>query len=254
LIGQDAYLFLGLDEKGGLYFDPDFHANHNEFLNFMLMPQGWTLSMELCFYLLAPLLVRRSVLMLGMIIVASLAVRIALAFWLGWIGDPWNHRFFPSELALFLCGSVSYRIYHVMRTGKMDAKSWYLWVALGAAAGCALLVNRLPGGIETWLNIGFVVAVLSALPFLFKLTKSWSIDRHIGELSYPVYLSHMMVIWLFVLMEVQEGLERSIGIILVTLILSFTLYWNIDRKVDIFRHNFRMTKAVNLHDSNIQQT
>jgi len=236
LFGQDVYPFLGLDGQGGLYFDPNFRANHNELWRIMLVPQAWSLSLELCFYLLAPFLVRRSAAMLVLMIAASLALRVVLALWLGWKDDPWAYRFFPSELALFLCGAAAYRVYRAVRMGKMDAQIWFGWGALGVAASTALLVSRYPGGGVIWLNIAFVVTVLLVLPFLFKLTHKSKIDNYIGELSYPMYLCHMLVIWLFTFMNNPHDFGRSAGILSVTLLLSLMLYWGVDRKVDNFRH------------------
>lgn len=246
LFGQDGYLFLGLNDAGGLQFDPNFWASGNAFWNFMFLPQGWSLSLELCFYLLAPLLVRRSVPVLAAMIILSLAMRYVLAQQLGWRGDPWSYRFFPSELALFLCGAGAYRVYRAARIGKMEASTWGGWVALGIAVGFALwvsnnlnfvlLMSNNSAEAATWLNAGFVVAVMLALPFLFRLTQHSRIDRHLGELSYPMYLSHMLVIWLFYLMDIPDGAGKNAGILSVTLLLSMALYWWVDRKMDDFRH------------------
>ena len=244
LVGQDAYLFLGLDGQGGLHFDPNWRANHSRFLYFMLVPQAWSLSLELYFYLLAPFLVRRSVAMLSMMIAISLTVRCVLVFWMGWKDDPWAERFFPSELALFLCGAVAYRVYRAVRDEEMHAQYWVGWGVIVAAAGAALLVNRYPAGDVMFLNIGVVVAILLALPFLFRLTQHSKIDLYIGELSYPMYICHVMVIWLFGMMHIQNGTARSVGILSITLFISVLLYWGVDRNVDNFRHRkFSATHA-----------
>jgi peptidoglycan/LPS O-acetylase OafA/YrhL len=236
LFGQDAYPFLGLNGQGGLRFDPNWQANHNGFFYFPLIPQAWSLSLELYFYLVAPFLVRRSVPMLAMMIAASLTVRYVLALWLGWKGDPWLYRFFPSELALFLCGAAAYRVYRVVRDGRMRAQNWIGLGATGVATGAALLINRYPAGGAMSLNIGFVISILLVLPFLFKLTKNSKIDHYIGELSYPMYLCHMTVIWLFNAMPIQNGMGKSAGILSLTLFVSMVLYWGVDRNVDNFRH------------------
>ena len=236
LFGQDAYLFLGMDGLGGLQFDPDFRASHSQFHDFKLVPQAWSLSIELCFYLLAPFLVRRSAAWLASMITACIALRFALAYWLGWQDDPWSYRFFPSELALFLCGAGAYRIYRAVRIGKMDMQTMSGWVALGVAAGAALTTSYYPSPVVVWWNIGLVVSVLLVLPFLFSLTKRSKIDGHIGELSYPMYLCHMLVIWSFDLMQVQRGMVWSACVLFATILLSIVLYWHVDRRVDDFRH------------------
>jgi peptidoglycan/LPS O-acetylase OafA/YrhL len=236
LLGQDAFYFLGLDKLGGLYLEPNLWINHNEFYKFMFVPQAWSLSLELYFYLLVPFLVRRSVPMLALIILASLGIRLLLMLCFGWKSDPWAYRFFPSELALFLCGAAVYRVYGVAKVKKMDVRTWLGWCLIGMAACAALLINHYPGGFIMWKNIGYFVAIVLALPFLFKLTKHSKIDSFIGELSYPMYLCHMLVIWLFQLIGVTTGVQWSIGVLLVTLLLSVILYWCVDRNISAYRH------------------
>jgi len=234
LFGQDAYQFLGLNSMGSLQFDPDYHQN--KFFHFMWVPQAWSLSIELCFYLLAPFMVRRSATALALMISASLLLRFVLAYWLGWQDDPWSYRFFPSELALFLCGAGAYKIYRSLHQKTIDTRTRIGWVALGFAAATALATSHYPSPFNIWLNIGLVVTVLLILPVLFRLTQRSKIDGHIGELSYPMYLCHMLVIWSFDLIRVPRGVTWDIGVLATTLALSIILYWYVDRNVDNFRH------------------
>lgn len=236
LLGQDAFYFLGLDKFGDLYLEPDLWMNQNEFYKFMLVPQAWSLSLELYFYLLVPFLVRRSALILALIILMSLGIRLLLVLCFGWKSDPWAYRFFPSEFALFLCGAAVYRVYGVAKVKKMNVRAWLGWCLIGLAGCIALLINHYPGGFIMWKNIGFFVAIVLVLPFLFNLTKRSKIDSFIGELSYPMYLCHMLVIWLFQLVGVVTGVQWSVGVLLVTLLLSVILYWYVDRNISAYRH------------------
>ncbi len=75
----------------------------------LLIPQGWSLGMELWFYMLVPLFWRCSTKTLVTVIGASLLCRIAiiessLPFY------PWQQRFFPAELMFFLLGMLSFRL------------------------------------------------------------------------------------------------------------------------------------------------
>ena len=72
----------------------------------LLVPQAWTLGVELTFYLIAPFVLPRRRLVY-VLFAASLALRVA--FILRGFGrfDPWSYRFFPTELALFLAGALS---------------------------------------------------------------------------------------------------------------------------------------------------
>jgi peptidoglycan/LPS O-acetylase OafA/YrhL len=72
----------------------------------LLVPQAWTLGVELSFYAIAPIILRNKAILLRLL-TASLATRTALL----WIGlgtqDPWTYRFFPAELSLFILGALS---------------------------------------------------------------------------------------------------------------------------------------------------
>jgi peptidoglycan/LPS O-acetylase OafA/YrhL len=80
LVGQDALQFFS-------------RADGQPFYTLAPVPQAWTLSLEICFYAMAPFLVRRSPSFIAAVIVASLAVRMILQFAFGVSGDPWSYRF-----------------------------------------------------------------------------------------------------------------------------------------------------------------
>jgi peptidoglycan/LPS O-acetylase OafA/YrhL len=40
----------------------------------------------------------------------------------------------------------------------------------------------------------YLAIVFISIPFLFNYTKSFKRDKFIGELSYPIYLTHLIVI------------------------------------------------------------
>jgi peptidoglycan/LPS O-acetylase OafA/YrhL len=94
LLGQDWVLFSGVSE-GKLVFEPEpFKGSGILLLNGLLVPQAWTLGVELSFYLVAPFLLRNRRLMLG-ILFLSLLLRVVLV--VDGLGrkDPWTYRFFP---------------------------------------------------------------------------------------------------------------------------------------------------------------
>lgn len=49
------------------------------------------------------------------------------------------------------------------------------------------------GQIKAW---PYYALTTVTIPFLFAETKRWRWDRWIGELSYPIYLIHFLVIWI----------------------------------------------------------
>ncbi|WYX21057.1 acyltransferase family protein [Achromobacter xylosoxidans] len=108
ILGQDWPMFFGI-EQGGLAFTGSFAHSEVPLYQGLLVPQAWTLGVEMSFYLVAPF-VLHSPRRLLVLLVASLALRAALiASGIG-LGDPWTYRFFPTELALFLLGSLSHQV------------------------------------------------------------------------------------------------------------------------------------------------
>ena len=83
--------------------------------SFFFVPQAWSLSVEIAFYIIAPFLVLRSWWLLGLLLLASFGLRVVL-YHRGYDFDPWSYRFFPNELAIFLLGGFSYSLYAKLKS------------------------------------------------------------------------------------------------------------------------------------------
>ena len=80
----------------------------------------------------------------------------------------------------------------------------------------------------------FYVGVWIATPLLFDLSKNSRLDHLLGQLSYPIYLSHVLVIVGVRRIDafgIDKGLVATAG----TLALSTCLYLLIDRPIEPFR-------------------
>jgi peptidoglycan/LPS O-acetylase OafA/YrhL len=226
-------LFLTL-KGGALSFLPNFEADPHPLYQLLVNPPAWTLGVEFSFYLIAPFLVRRPAQTIAAILFASLALRLFLQFAFGWHGDPWSYRFFPSELAVFLIGAIGYRVYR-SQSAVLDRRLLGLFVAVCVATAVALLINRWHGASRV-ASVAFLLAVFLAIPALFRLTKGYALDRHLGELSYPVYICHFLVIWtLDAVVSSNAGVLRGLEIVTLTLLLAAALYWWVDRPLDAWR-------------------
>ncbi|MFZ2153296.1 MAG: acyltransferase [Microgenomates group bacterium] len=157
---------------------------------FLLIPQAWTLVLELWFYLLAPFIVTKKWWIIVIFAGLSLLSRWVVAI-NGGKGDLWEYRFFPSELIYFLVGVFSYKIYKIfnLHTSTYNICGiFFLIVAVGALStfnfwGGQILVR------EWW----FYILMMTLIPFLFVVSKNSWVDRQLGELSYPVYITHILV-------------------------------------------------------------
>jgi peptidoglycan/LPS O-acetylase OafA/YrhL len=113
---QDLVMFLAIDtQTGSLYFTKNFYQEPMPLYKLLIVPQTWTLGVELTFYLFAPFFVKRKTITICIIAVLSIAFRLFMVKRGGLGNDPWNYRFFPFEIALFLLGGLGYRVYRKLK-------------------------------------------------------------------------------------------------------------------------------------------
>jgi peptidoglycan/LPS O-acetylase OafA/YrhL len=207
LFFQDVVMYLGLDTTGHLFFTSNFWNTNPMLHEFLFIPQAWTIGIELMFYLIAPFLVQKRTKFIAGLIGCSVLLRVILIFGFGLINDPWSYRFFPTEMVFFLLGVLAYRVYK--RLPQLHIKEQYpqfIWIIL---LGITICFTFVPGNfyVKGYLYLG---AFFIALPFIFMLTKRWKFDRYIGELSYPVYISHMLI-FSGVKLSINQSINQSIN-------------------------------------------
>ncbi len=237
---QDMSLFLSIDFKTGmLYFTKSEWISQPSVWFFHFIPQAWTLSLEMCFYIIAPFLVRRRVYIIVFLLLLSFSARAYLysqGLNYGW----WTYSFFPTELALFLMGSVSYRIFKALRD-KFDYNSkWPLgiWILIIIATLCYPLFPK-TSTVPNFFSDGkimFYLLIFLAMPYLFIYSYNSKIDRFVGELSYPIYLCHLIIIPFFGLpLEKGKSLFTILLIIGMSVALSLVTIVVIVRPIDRYR-------------------
>jgi peptidoglycan/LPS O-acetylase OafA/YrhL len=155
---------------------------------FYVIPQAWSMSLELMFYALAPFLVRRHWLILVAYIAATYAARQLLMTY-GLTGSGFVYRFFPVELGLFLAGVLAHRVFAFADArGKVNLAAS---VTVTAALISMMFIMRYW---DVWESHRFYALVVVALPSLFLVSRYFAFDRWLGELSYPIYLCHLAVL------------------------------------------------------------
>lgn len=203
LFGQDWVMFLQHDHGQAFGIAKDFRLNETPLLTYLVVPQAWSIGVELSFYLFAPYLNRLKTVDLALSAALALSVRILAKNYLGLSNDPWSYRFFPFELTWFLAGMLGYRLYD--RLGSRADFSRFVegkWRYAGAAALLLLVLHAHARGVGylcsaigydrgIWLSYLLWPIVVAALFLTFR---NHRLDRFIGELSYPIYLVHVAVI------------------------------------------------------------
>lgn len=191
IFGSSWAYWLGFD--GSIYFTMDYTSSPYPVWGTMILSPAWTLDLELSFYLLAPLLVGLRLRYILAIIAASLVARFSW-YAMGHDVDPWNYRFFPFEIGLFILGVAAYRVSSMVAWRPSAMILMTVFAALvGSILGYDLL--GLPHGSFNSFVYLFIFAAL--LPYVFNLTRSWKFDRFLADMSFPLYLAHWPV-WIFI--------------------------------------------------------
>ena len=194
LFFQDWVLFSGVEENK-LVFATNFFNSEVALYQGLLVQQAWTLGVELTFYLLAPFILFRKKILIALLL-SSLLLRVYLiSIGLG-AKDPWTYRFFPTELALFLLGALAHQVLlpiyqknlSTTRIEKYSKISTYFLVLL------TLVFSFIPiKEIQKSIALFSIFLLLMPFTFIFQANRKW--DKWIGDLSYPIYISHMLVIY-----------------------------------------------------------
>jgi peptidoglycan/LPS O-acetylase OafA/YrhL len=157
---------------------------------------GWTLGAEMTFYLLAPWLLRSDRLAFAAL-VGSLAVRIIVFFALGPVGPHaptfatyiiWSYFFLPSTFMFFMLGHLARRVPYIATAGQ--------WPAFAILIAALWFVSRSSWGPGSdWFRFNDYAATVLfalALPGVFQATKNNRVSNWLGDLTYPLYLTHDM--------------------------------------------------------------
>ncbi len=194
----------------------------------------WSLGVELVFYFFTPFCLtgRFRWLRLSLLPLASLATYAFLTSKSSWI-IPWTYNLFLPNAYLFASGAAAYFL----------SKRWiprienykYLNAGLCLAVISYLIFNQyMPNYLRLATAnsspLGTFLFVF-ATPFVFQATKRSKLDRFLGDLSYPVYLSHMFVIYNF-------PYFRSSHPAVVTLAVALVIELTVVRLVERYRVTF----------------
>ena len=248
LFGQDWVMFSAIKD-GHLIFSENFQNSEVLLAGGLLVPQAWTLGVELTFYLIAPFVVSSRKVMY-LLLIDSIALRLTLIKIGIGMNDPWNYRFFPTELALFLVGALSHQIlyplYKKVFVSKIDLVS-NLSTYFLIIFSLFFFVLPIPG---IYKNLFLFASFALLLPFTFVFNNKNKWDRYIGDLSYPIYIGHMLVIIIVTnIMSIFPIHDKKIfAFICVFFSILFAVFLNkcIGIPVEKIRNRFRSLRSAGI--------
>jgi peptidoglycan/LPS O-acetylase OafA/YrhL len=219
VIGLDWVFLFGINRSGNLFFTKNFNAQAPNVYNYAFNSIAWTVGIELLFYVIAPWLNKRKWTILLLLFTLSFVLRLLFAF--EW-GDmpPWNYMFFPTQLMFFIAGMLAYRFIDVVRLNWGKHLKTAIYLAYLAVVLCYYQFFA-----ESYYKqAALFLCVTLCTPFAFDLTKKSKLDRLLGNLSYPIYITQELAIHLTASKRFPIILDKGLTTLLLDILLSVIIY------------------------------
>lgn len=221
------------------------HGLYPDFIN-TVVPGGWSIAVEMSFYLLVPFLflkiknTKQSFFFLVFTLILRFVLHALLSRYSFECDRVWNSYLFfylPSQLPVFALGIL---FYHIVKEGyKLVISPLLLLVTFLLIVGQIIGYSIFPKHIL--FSISFVVIGLALSKKEFKLIVN-PVIIYIGKISYSMYLSHFAVIYWMTKYNYLNFLEgdnlyinlvnygiRFLIVIVLSVLLSFIMYKIIER-------------------------
>lgn len=182
-IFQDLLRTLGYDAHRGAFIP--WTGSGEAARQFGIVCQAWTLGVELLFYLLAPFIVRDVRRLLGAMLLFAI-LRHFMGAWpvsQGIVVVLTSFGSFLTYMPFFLTGAALCHLF-VTRKGPQ-------FIAVAACAFGFALVIRIGSQLAGHSAV-YVTVLIAAIPLLFLKFK-WRADGFLGELAYPIYITHFLI-------------------------------------------------------------
>ena len=240
------FLILGQDLLFYITYSPKFfsftsnYSEHYPYLNkVLIVPQGWTLSLELYFYFIYSLLQKYKKSLI-FIFITSLLLR--LYFFQISLGtqEPWDYRFFPLEVNFFLLGvsvfALVCKFNHLLDLKSIKLLQKILYLLFIGLIVCKSLID-LPPLISTILYVSLYLIVL---PISAEINLNSKIYNYLGQLSYPIYIVHILVIQIFTYWsgDLQEYQSTIIQLFLIIMLVGSLILKFIVNPIEKYRKRF----------------
>lgn len=230
-------LMIGSDWLRQIHYDPTtgtFHwwlrtipegPNLYGMYHYLAVPQIWSLGVELIFYGIAPALVLLRTRTLVVLCAAFCLFGNELTAPLAYAHMLPNVNFW-----FFLLGMIVYRSMHWV--APVPRPVHFVLAAIPFAVSFAWPMFKMDSEVRISAGINVLLFVFAlGLPSLFLLAKDSKTDRWLGELSYPIYITH----FLFAFPAAEYGKYAGLACLLASVAMSVILLIVVQAPIDRFR-------------------
>ncbi len=215
-----------------------FSINDNNIAGgYLFLYQAWSLQMELLFYLFVPFLLKIKKNFLFFVALYFIVFHGIIAP-MSYVSPNLQSFKFLSFLIYFLLGISSYK-YIYKRIQNLRLNKYYsagFLIFLAYLIFYQLIPGRIPEQ-DFYLGMIYYIPFAIAISFFFQMTRNNKWDRFIGELSYPIYMSHFIIAKiLYSLPHSNSQLLNTFPIMIGTVLFSLLLVKFVQNPIDSFRH------------------
>lgn len=178
---------------------------------FTLLPPVWSLGVELQFYLMAPLLLRKKRYILFGIVISYFFYVLAS---IGYINtDYFGYRLIVGVLFMFLVGVLLQEAIEKNSYARQTLSFLYMSILL-------LYIYIQTIGYKAPYNHETILGLLIGIPLLYFFRKGFAknIDIFFGQVSYAVFLLHFPILWIF--KEFFKSELLIVSVVIVTILVS----------------------------------
>ncbi|RQX84867.1 acyltransferase [Burkholderia anthina] len=215
----------------------------------------WTLSLEVQFYAIYPLLfaLRRRIGMPAVVAAVAL-VNVASA----WLLERHDLQFFTSYWLSWTIGAwiADVRAQQSRGTAVVPSRAWYVAAAVLLAAGCGAFHFGQYGAFQLW-SAGFACFLYRALARPPRATPPLRVLSWFGDFSYSLYLVHLP---LFVFLgsvlfhsELQLSIWPSFAFMAVAIPVAYLFYRMFERPAMMWSASFKPTRTARVVASTPEQ-
>lgn len=234
--------WFGLDASGHIVFmSKEMEGSGVKLLtNAAHMQHMWSVGVEICFYLVAPLFARKLKVIIPLFILS--AILYVVIKYTTIYHNPFNYRSAISSFWLFLAGMLAYFGWSKFRLKIESCNLNPILLSITGLFVTILCIAISWHYFESPLVIigSFIVFAISIIP-IFEATKLCKWDKVIGELSYPIYLTHWPIV-AFMITDHRGSWLWSFIMIAESIVCAAILHFCVETHIEKYRRKFANRK------------